>query len=383
MDPGNHHSTAEKQDAGAPSGPPSDPFAAPPPAHDIFWILLGKNGLRAGWSVLLFLSVYYLLLPVFGTILVALLPDLADHPFAPKNMLIGELDPLLAMLGAFLCIARIEHRPILDYNLTGPSRFPRFIAGFLTGFAAVSMLVAGLEAGGWATVNHAALSSTGLLKYACIWGATFLFVALIEEGTFRCFLLFTVKRGVNFWWALAAVSIICLRLALKQHAHGINGVYVAAAIGLVPCWLLHRARTPYSNFWQAAWVTSTAFGSYHTDNPGETSIGIFAAALIGFVFCVAVRVTGSAWWGIGCHAAWDWAETYFYGSADSGLVAQGHYLTTRPSGNPLWSGGSDGPEGSLLVIAVSLLLIAVLVVLYGRRKPGLQRMPAAHSMAGS
>ncbi|HLY41537.1 MAG TPA: CPBP family intramembrane glutamic endopeptidase [Terracidiphilus sp.] len=382
MDPGNHHSTAEKQDAGA-SGPPSDPLAAPqPPAHDLFWLLLGKNGLRAGWSALIFLSVYYLLLPVFGTILVTLLPDLADHPFAPRNMLIGELDPLLAMVAAFLCIARIEHRRIFDYNLTGTNRLLRFFAGFLTGFAAISVLVGGLAAGGWVTVSPAALSGASLMKYACVWGGAFLFVALIEEGTFRCFLLFTVTRGVNFWWALAAVSIICLRLMLKQQAHGIDGVYVAAAIGLVPCWYLHRVRMPYSNFWQAAWVTSTAFGSYHTDNPGETAIGIFAAALIGFVFCVAVRVTGSAWWGIGCHAAWDWAETYFYGTADSGLVAQGHYLTTTPSGNPLWSGGSDGPEGSLLVIAVSVLLLAVLVLFYGRRKPGLA-IPAAHQTAGS
>ncbi len=72
-------------------------------------------------------------------------------------------------------------------------------------------------------------------------------------------------------------------------------------------------------FWQAAWVTSTVFGLYHTSNSGENWIGILAAAFIGFVFCVSVRVTGSAWWAIGCHAAWDWAETFFYGTADSGM----------------------------------------------------------------
>ena len=96
---------------------------------------------------------------------------------------------------------------------------------------------------------------------------------------------------------------------------------------------------------------------------------IFAAATIGFVFCVSVRVTGSAWWAIGCHAAWDWAETYFFGAADSGNVATGHYLTTSPVGNVLWSGGTDGPEGSLLVLAVISLLLVALVAIYGRKKP--------------
>jgi hypothetical protein len=128
-------------------------------------------------------------------------------------------------------------------------------------------------------------------------------------------------------------------------------------------------KIPGANFWQAAWVTSTIFGYIHTNNGGENYVGIFAAALIGFAFCVSVRVTGSAWWAIGCHASWDWAETYFYGTADSGMVAPGHYLTTNSSGNVLWSGGTDGPEGSLLVIGVILLLLAALLVIYGRKRP--------------
>ena len=139
-------------------------------------------------------------------------------------------------------------------------------------------------------------------------------------------------------------------------------------LGLVPCLLLHLKRVEGSGFWQAAWVTSTVFGFIHTGNNGENWIGIFAAAAIGFVFCVSIWVTGSAWWAIGCHAAWDWAETYFYGTADSGLPAQGHYLTTSPAGNVFWSGGADGPEGSVLVLGIILLLLVALLVIYGRKR---------------
>jgi membrane protease YdiL (CAAX protease family) len=156
---------------------------------------------------------------------------------------------------------------------------------------------------------------------------------------------------------------------LTIKGNGVWGVYAFALLGLLPCLLLHIRKAPGAAFWQAAWVTSTLFGFIHTSNNGENWIGIFAAAAIGFVFCVSVRVTGSAWWAIGCHAAWDWAETYFFGAADSGTVASGHYLTTTPAGNALWSGGTDGPEGSLLVLAVILLLLVALVAVYGRRKP--------------
>jgi len=160
------------------------------------------------------------------------------------------------------------------------------------------------------------------------------------------------------------------------------GVYAIALSGLVPCFLLHARKIEGSNFWQAAWVTSTAFGYFHTGNGGENWIGIVAAAFIGFVFCVSVRVTGSAWWAIGCHTAWDWAETYFYGTADSGLLTKGHFLSTTLSGNPLWSGGSDGPEGSLLALGIVLLLLAVLLIVYGRRKPAPQPVAATELLAG-
>jgi len=106
----------------------------------------------------------------------------------------------------------------------------------------------------------------------------------------------------------------------------------------------------------------------HTGNNGENWIGIFAAGTIGFVFVVSIWVTGSAWWAIGCHAAWDWSETYFYGAIDSGNVAGSHFLTVNPAGNPLWSGGTDGPEGSVLVLGAILALLAALIVIYGPKK---------------
>jgi membrane protease YdiL (CAAX protease family) len=194
-------------------------------------------------------------------------------------------------------------------------------------------------------------------------------VGCVEEGLFRCYLLSTLTRGINFWWALGTVGSISVLVFIMPKSNGPSGVYAAALVGLLPCLWLHLKKAESAGFWQATWVTSFIFGTIHVSNPGESWIGIFAAALIGFVFCVSVRVTGSAWWAIGCHAAWDWAETYFYGTADSGMVAPGHYLSTNPVGNVLWSGGTDGPEGSLLVIGVILLLLAALLVVYGRKKP--------------
>lgn len=371
------------------------PWPEPEEYRGLRWIFIGDGGLRAGWSVAISVFLYRLFAPVLGTAAVELFPSLTKLDFSPTTALIGELVSLLALLAAVAIVARIDHRTIFSYNLAGPRRSLHFISGVAAGFAALSALVGALAWGGWLRFGPAALSGTHILTFALLWGVAFLLVGLFEEGAFRCYLQFTLTRGINFWWALGIVAFFCVDLALRSHGNGgvlvfiwldtlpmlkgngSWGVYIIAALGLIPCALLYLNKTPGSNFWQAAWVTSTIFGFIHTGNHGENWIGIFAAAAIGFVFCVSVCATGSAWWAIGCHAAWDWSETYFYGAADSGNVATGHYLTTTPAGAAFWSGGADGPEGSVLVIAIVLLLLLAILVLYGHGKRAALSSPVA------
>jgi membrane protease YdiL (CAAX protease family) len=332
------------------------------------WILVGPHGLRTGWSILLFASMYYLFRMILGTIFYSagLVGDTNDAT-APA-VLVAELILLFSLLGATLVMAFVEGRRVSSYNLAGPRPVRHFFAGTAAGFLALSLLVAALAWGGWLSFAPASLSGVQAIRFGALWCAAFLVVGAVEEGLFRCYALFTLARGVSFWWALAAETVICLYLFVDGGGNGAWGVYAVAALGFFPCLVLHQKAAPRSGFWQAAWVTSTFFGFYHTNNNGENWIGVFAAGAIGFVFCVSVRLTGSVWWAIGCHTAWDWAETFFYGTADSGLEGTGHYLTASPAGNPLWSGGSDGPEGSLLVIGVILLLLLALLAIYGRRK---------------
>jgi uncharacterized protein len=368
-----------------------DSNLAPRPHRDLDSVFIGPHGLRVGWSILLFAALYYLFREIIGTLFYA--ADLIhDTPSDSAGaVLIAEFVPFLALVGAALIMVLIEARGpdlniepntddniarrVLTYNLAGPRRVRHFLSGLAAGFAALSLLIAALASGSWLHLSPAALPASQTLLNGTLWALAFLLIGSVEEGLFRCYSLSTLTRGINFWWALAAQIGLCLYLALTGGGNGAWGVYLAAAIGFVPCLTLHQKSAAHpesparSAFWQAAWVTSSFFGFYHTSNSGENWIGVFAAAFIGFVFCVSVRVTGSAWWAIGCHAAWDWAETFFYGAADSGFQGQGHFLSANSAGNPLWSGGSDGPEGSVLVLGVVLLLLLFLIAFYARNKP--------------
>jgi hypothetical protein len=72
------------------------------------------------------------------------------------------------------------------------------------------------------------------------------------------------------------------------------------------------------------------------------------------LFCLQLRRSGNLWMPIGFHASWDWTQTYFYGVPDSGQTLPGHLFNGTFSG-PRWlTGGTVGPEGSVLL---TLLLV--------------------------
>jgi membrane protease YdiL (CAAX protease family) len=78
-----------------------------------------------------------------------------------------------------------------------------------------------------------------------------------------------------------------------------------------------------------------------------------------------LRRTGSLWFAVGFHAAWDWGETFVYSVPDSGTVFPGHLLKTSLHGPGWLTGGVVGPEGSLLCFVV----IGVVWVAFARRYP--------------
>jgi membrane protease YdiL (CAAX protease family) len=123
-------------------------------------------------------------------------------------------------------------------------------------------------------------------------------------------------------------------------------------------WLFTFARR--LRFWPAALFTSAIFGVAHLGNPGENFLGILQVVVTGLLFCLMIRRTGTLWFALGFHAAWDWAETFFYGTPDSGLIGVGHYLNTSSHGPNWLTGGSAGPEGSIFAFLV-LFLCALLI----------------------
>ena len=211
-------------------------------------------------------------------------------------------------------------------------------AGLLWGIVMLSLLVGGLVLTRSLRFNGVMLGPSSALVYAGKWFAAFFFVGLLEEFWFRGYLLFTLARGVR---GIANASS-------RGQAH-------ARAIG----------------FWVAALIMCFFFVLSHAGNRGESSLGNLSAAIAGIVFAFSLYRTGSLWWAIGFHTAWDWAQSYLYGVANSGSLARGRLLSAVPVGPPLLSGGTAGPEGSILVVPTLLLVALVIHFTLPRRDLGI------------
>ena len=328
-----------------PADSPADPAAAfnpagGQPAHPLHRVFFGADGLRAGWSLLLFFAMLFLLGRVAILIARHVHPTTAQQravaeraPMAPDKSILGECIPFAIVALATFVMSRIERRPLRAYGIGITARAGRqFLTGLLWGVALLSLLVLSLWQLHLLVFNGLALSGAADLRFGAEWAIAFLFVGLLEEYTTRGYVQFTVARGI------------------AGAARAATGSRYAPVIG----------------FWIAAAFFSFIFGFGHKNNAGESPIGLVSAGLIGLVFCFSLWRTGSLWWAIGFHAAWDWAQSFVYGVADSGHMVAFHLLNSHPLGTPLLSGGLTGPEGSILILPI-VLLTALAVFLTLRR----------------
>jgi membrane protease YdiL (CAAX protease family) len=313
------------------TAPPNQAQFAPGPPSVLHKIFIGADGLRAGWSLSIFIVMLFALLKGVGAIvrLMHLFPKGrgSDTALAPSFGFFAEFVPFLATLLLTWIMSKIEKRPNSVYGLGGQRKLSNFFAGLAWGVACLSLLVLTLWRTGLLAIDSRLLFGAEALRYGATWLVIFLLVGLLEEYLTRGYVLFTLSRGLA-------------------------GIY---------SWLFKTRHSKAFGFWTAAIVLSLLFGLGHGNNPGESPIGLLSAGLASLVFCLSLWRTGSLWWAIGFHASWDWAQSFLYGVADSGLMVQHHFLATHPLGRPLMSGGSTGPEGSVFVLPV-LALISLIII---------------------
>lgn len=282
-------------------------------------IFIGSQGLKPGWGMLLFVLIVAVLVIGLSLCAHAVLhgKTVNTGTLTPGiTLIIESLQAGVALL-ATLITAAIERRSLVKLGFGLKNALPRLLQGLVVGVIAMAALVGVLYLCGAIKIGALALHGADIWRYGAEWGLAFLLVGASEEWLFRGYLQQTLARRLNFRWSALILGIL----------------FVLA----------------------------------HTTNAGESPIGLLLVFTAGVVLSYSVWRTGTLWWGIGFHSAWDWMQSFTFGVADSGHPATDALLTSKPAGPDWLSGGSTGPEGSVLTLAV---MAAVVVIIHlTLRKP--------------
>ncbi len=301
----------------------SDSSSTPPvpirPPHGLLEkVFLNHKGLRAGWRLLLYGLFWITFSYMLQFVVIGLFGFTADT-FSPQRILQEDLLSFTAALGAALLMARLERRPVDIYGLPRAGAFGKlFWQGWLLGLVEVTLLVSLIAAFGGYSFGPLSLHGLEVARWGALWLVAFVCVGLSEEYLFRGYTQYTLAQGVGFWPAAIFLSVL--------------------------------------------------FGAGHLRNPGESYMGAAGVVATGLVFAFTLRRTGNLWLAVGWHAGFDFGETFLYSVPDSGMLLAHHLSYATLHGGMWLTGGSVGPEGSVLSFVTLGVLAFVIHVLFPARK---------------
>lgn len=251
-----------------------------------------------------------------------------------------------ALIGALLLTRVLKIKIDLDAGLTvGFLLTAQALQAILTVVIPTAIMVRlGREPAtcfGWGYANRPRQFCIGLFAGSGLMTSLLLMLALLGVLSFGSLSLPPVQaiaHGLGY-----AMVFVLTAIAEEGFVRGYGLVQLSRAI----------------SFWPAAIVTSVAFAVLHLTHTTETPLAILQAGLVALVLAYSFRRSGGLWFAWGFHGAWNFVQTFVFGVPDSGMSASDVLMHSSLHG-PAWlTGGTAGPEGSLLALPVTAVAAAI------------------------
>jgi CAAX protease family protein len=280
------------------------------PGLNLNWLVGPDRRVRALWRALLFFALgNWVLIPVLELAYspVSRVFHLSDGLTAP-SILLGELLLLVATLIATLLFARYEGRRIDSYGLPVKRAFgARTWEGAAAGVIMAGAVALGMYALGGMQVLGFATTGGALALSALSWLIANICIGVAEEFWYRSYVLQTLWKSIGFW---PAAILIALNFAAD-----------------------HYFTKTGENFWDLITLVS-----------------------LSLLMCYSVLRTGTLWFAVGFHVAFDYMQLFVIGTPNGAQVPVGRLLNVTFAG-PAWlTGGVLGTEASFLMYPMIALL---------------------------
>jgi uncharacterized protein len=181
----------------------------------------------------------------------------------------------------------------------------------------------------------------------------------VGSGLFLATMLLLWLMGVWTFTGLNSDSGLVYALIMAMLAATIEELLVRA--------VLFRLLEETLGSWIALALSASVFGLMHAFNPGASATSVIAIALeAGVLLAAAYMYSRRLWLVFGLHAAWNFSEGGIFATQVSGAKAQG-LIGVNFNGSELLTGGSFGPEASIVAVLVCLVASATFLILAKRK----------------
>jgi membrane protease YdiL (CAAX protease family) len=267
-------------------------------------VLLGPDGkLRPIWRAALFFVLAYWLVPFALDPVAGLVAHRLgiQEDLSAASIALNEIESLIVALIVTAIFARYERRRLDSYGLPVKEALSsRTWDGAVVGIVMAGAVAVGMYLLGGIQVHGLATSGRALLVAALAWLAANICVGVAEELWFRAYWLQTLWKSIGFW---PASIVIALFFAADHY------------------------------FFKA----------------GENLWDVITLVSLSLLMCYSVLRSGTLWFAVGFHVAFDYTQLFVIGSPNGERVPQGRLLEVSFSGPDWLTGGVLGTEASLLM----------------------------------
>lgn len=274
------------------------------------WFFGPDHKVRALWRALLFFALgNWVVIPLLERVYdpIARAFQMGDGLTA-ASLALGELILLVGTLICTALFARYEGRRVDSYGL--PLRRAlgaRTWEGALAGLVMAGAVALGMYTlGGMQVLGFATTGSTLALS-ALSWLIANICIGVAEEFWYRSYVLQTLWKSLGFW---PAAIIIALNFAADHY------------------------------------FTKT----------GENLWDVITLVSLSLLMCYSVLRTGTLWFAVGFHVAFDYMQLFVIGTPNGAQVPVGRLLNVRFAGPDWLTGGVLGTEASFLMYPMIALL---------------------------
>lgn len=289
-------------------------------------MVLGEDRkLRPIWRAIIFaLLANWAVSPLLGYLVFLVVP-LPAYWLAPGPVALAEILNFFAALICTAVFAIYERRRVDSYGLAlGRALSAPTWDGFAVGIVMAGAVAIAMCALGGMQVRGFAITGGTLAFFALAWFGTNVCVGVAEEFYFRSYFLQTLWKSIGFWPA----SIVIALLFAADHY-----------------------------FFKA----------------GENVWDVITLVSLSLMMCYSVLRTGTLWFAVGFHIAFDFMQLFVIGTPNGSLIPKGRLLDATFNG-PAWlTGGVLGTEASFLMYPAIALAWLYIWWRY-RSNPPLQRV---------